>query len=207
MNKIIVVGDLHIGYKKTNYKNVHRILDLIEDQKDDIDILILNGDIIDLLRCKYSNIRKNEVYNEAFLHLKNVTETVKTIYIIGNHCILAPEIVGDDLNVEYRNSFIHDNILFMHGHQFSKIQINCLLAFFTKHLSFIGQYVNDGSARVSKRLQKRIDKFSQENFYEYIVLSHYHVPHVFRNTIYCGDVTQSPSFIEITKNSIKIKRI
>lgn len=207
MNKIIVIGDLHIGYKKTNYENVHRILNNIEDQKDDIDILFLNGDIIDLLRCKYSIIRKNEIYNKAFLHLKKVTELLEVVYLSGNHDILAPEIIGDDLNVEYHSSFIYDNILFMHGHQFSKIQINCVLAFITKHLSFIGQYVNDGSARISKRLQNRIDEFARANFYEYIILSHTHTPYIFRNIVFVGDVTQNPSFIEITDEKIKIKRI
>ena len=207
MKKIIVIGDLHIGYKKTNYNNVHRILDRIEDQKDDIDILILNGDIIDLLRCKYSNIMENEVYNKAFLHLKKVTEMLKTIYITGNHCIMAPDIVGSDLNVEYCESFIYDNILFIHGHQFSKIQIDCVLAFITKHLSFIGQYVNNSSARISKRLQSRIDDFARANFYEHIVISHMHVPHIFRNVVYCGDITQNPTYIEISDEKIKIKKI
>lgn len=207
MKKVVCVADLHIGWNNANYSNIHKILDLIEDQKDNIELLILNGDILDLLRCKYSDIRENKTYNDAFLHLKKVTDIVETKYIFGNHCVLAPEIVGDDLNVTYHDSFIHDNILYMHGHQFSRIQVYFLLAFITKHLNFIGRHINYGSAYISKRLQNKIDEFARANFYEYIVLAHYHVPHVFRNVVYCGDVTQNPSYIVVSNDSIKIKKI
>ena len=207
MSKVICCADFHIGWKNANYRNVHKILDLVEEQKDDIELLVLNGDIIDLLRCKYSEIRKNKTYNDAFLHLKRVTEIVETKYVCGNHCILAPQIVGDDLNVDYCESYIHDNILFIHGHQFSYVQIYSVLAFITRHLNFIGKHINCGSAYISKSFHNKVDEFARANFYEYVILAHNHVPHVFRNVVYCGDMTQNPSFVEINENNIKIKKV
>lgn len=207
VKKVVCIGDLHIGWKNACYNKIHKMLDLIEKNKDEIDVLILNGDIVDLLRCKYEDIKKNETYNNAFEHLQEVTNVIQTEYCVGNHDILAPEIVGKDLNTRYHESFIYDNIIFMHGHQFCNIQMKCILAFITKHLSFIGKRINYGSARISVKLQKKIDKFARENFYEFVVVSHTHVPYVLRNVLYCGDMTQNPSYIVIDKNSIKIKKI
>jgi len=207
MKKVICIGDLHIGWKNADYDAIHRMLDRIEENKDEIDVLVLNGDIVDLIRCRYKDIRKNEIYNDAFEHLQKVTNMIRTEYCIGNHCLLAPEIIGKDLNVEYHESFIHDNIIFMHGHQFCKIQMKCVLAFIIKHLNFIGKRFDYGSAYISAALHKKIYEFARANFYEFVVVSHTHVPYIFRNVIYCGDMTQNPSYIEISENKIKIKKI
>jgi len=208
LKKVVCVADFHIGFKSANYDNIHAILDRIEEQKDDIEILVLNGDIIDLWRCQYKKIRENPIYNDAFEHLQKVTNIVsRTIFIAGNHDTLAHEIINDDLNVEYKRMFIHENICYIHGDQFSPIQIESFFALITKRFSFIGKHVNYGSAYISKRMQKRVDDFTRANFYEYVILAHNHVPHIFRNVVYCGDTTQNPSYVEVSEGCIKIKKM
>jgi UDP-2,3-diacylglucosamine pyrophosphatase LpxH len=200
---IIVCGDWHIGFKKANYVAIDHILDVIEESHEDIEMLILNGDTVDTWRAKYDDIKKNE----TFKHLQRVTKNVRTIFILGNHDYTADDVIGDDLNVEYKRVFVHDNICYLHGDQFSYVQIESLFAFITRKMNFLSRWINSAPAKttIPKAILKRINKFSENNFFEHIIVSHYHCPYIFKTLIFTGDAINYPSYLEVTEDSIKMK--
>ncbi len=76
---ILVVSDLHLGYKKSNHEDFLNFLEEYENV--DIDHLILLGDILDFWRCKSSKIfTKNDEILSKLSDLSN-----KIHYIAGNH--------------------------------------------------------------------------------------------------------------------------
>jgi UDP-2,3-diacylglucosamine pyrophosphatase LpxH len=76
---ILVVSDLHLGYKKSNHEDFLNFLNEYENVK--IDHLILLGDIFDFWRCRSKKIITE---NEEILS-KLSTLTHKIHYIAGNH--------------------------------------------------------------------------------------------------------------------------
>ena len=210
MKKVVVIADLHIGFKKSDYDAIHRTLNLIEKQKDEIELLILNGDSVDLWRCPYKKIRKNPIYNNAFEHLQRVANIVRTVYVRGNHDALAHKIIGNDLNVEYKRIFIHENICYLHGDQFVVMQVESLFAFITNRCNFISKHISNLFERsnISNKFVKRVEKFKNDNFFSYVVVAHNHLPAIYNNEIvFCGDALHYPSYVEISEGCIKIKKI
>lgn len=209
MRKIICVADWHIGYKNTDYDAIRRALDLIEKNHKEIDMLILNGDSVDLWRCPYKKIRETPVYNEVFEHLQRVTNLLKTIYIRGNHDYMADKIIGDDLNVEYKRVFVHENVCYLHGDQFAFMQIESLFAFITRRCNFISKHVNRIVCRsnISNVFVKKIEKFQTDNFFEHVVVAHTHIPAIYKGIVFCGSAIGHLSYIEISDEKIKIKKI
>ena len=205
MKKIIVLADTHIGFAQTNHGSIDRALDIVEEEKDNIELLILNGDIIDLWRCKYEDIK----VNETFKHLQNVTKIVKTIYVRGNHDYVAHKMIGDDLNVDYTRMFVHNNICYIHGDRFSMFQIESFFALITKRFNFISKLVDKNilSSNISSGFVKRIEKFKVENFFEHVIVAHSHIPGIYKGIIFCGSAFDHMSYIEVTAEKIKIKKI
>lgn len=209
MKKIICVADWHIGYKKSNYDAIHRSLDYIEENRSEIKMLILNGDCIDLWRCPYKKIRETPVYNEAFERLQTIANRMKVIYIRGNHDYMADKIIGDDLNVEYKRMFIHENVCYLHGDQFVFMQIESLFAFVTRRCNFISRHVNNifTKSNIPNSFVKKIEKFQTDNFFEHVVVAHTHIHAIYKGIVFCGSAIEHLSYIEISDEKIKIKKI
>lgn len=209
MRKIIVVADWHVGWKRAEYDAIHRALDLIEENHEEIDMLILNGDTFDLWRCSYEKIRNTPIYNDVFEHLQKVTNIVRTIYIKGNHDYIANKIIGDDLNVEYTRLFIHNNVCYIHGDRFSTFQIESLFALVTKQLHFLSRLVDRTfvKSKISSGFIKRIEKFQSDNFFEHVIVAHNHIPAIYKGIVFCGSAINHMSYIEVTDEKIKIKKI
>lgn len=205
MKKIIVLADTHIGFAQTNHASIDRALDTLEEEKDDIELLILNGDIVDLWRCKYKDMKNNK----TFAHLQKVTNLIKTIYVEGNHDYVAHKIIGDDLNVYYTRMFVHNNICYIHGDRFSMFQIEAFFAMITKRFNFIGRLVDKNflSGNISNSFVRRIEKFKSDNFFEHVIVAHNHVPGIYRGIVFCGSAFDHMSYIEVTDEKIKIKKI
>lgn len=206
---IVCIADLHIGYKNTNYNAIHNMLDLIEENHEKIEMLVLNGDCIDLWRCNYKKLRKTPIYNDAFEHLQKVTNLIKTVYVRGNHDYVAHKIIGDDLNVDYTRMFVHNNICYIHGDRFSMFQIEAFFALITKRFNFIGRHVDKNflSGNISNSFVRRIEKFKSDNFFEHVIVAHNHVPGIYRGIVFCGSAFDHMSYIEVTDEKIKIKKI
>lgn len=205
MKKIIVLADTHIGLAQTNYTSIDRALSVLEEEKDNIELLILNGDIVDLWRCKYEDLKNNE----TFKHLQEVTKLIKTIYIRGNHDYVAHKIIGKDLNVSYTRMFVHNNICYIHGDRFSTFQIESLFALITKRFNFISKLIDENilSSNISSGFVKRIEKFKVENFFEHVIVAHSHIPGIYKGIVFCGSAFNHMSYIEVTDEKIKIKKI
>ena len=204
---IIVAADWHIGFTNyVDYNSINNILDVVEHNKDQLDYFILNGDTVDLWRSKYSDIAKNPV----FIRLQKIVTEVPTIYIRGNHDYLADSIIGSDLDVQYRRIFIHDNICYLHGDQFSFLQIESFFAIVTRKFRYlidlVSRCVNTAPIHrsVPKSILKRVDQFTRSNFFEKVIISHYHCPMVFDNAIFTGDSINYPSYLVIRDESIQM---
>ena len=206
---IIVVSDWHIGWKRAGYNSICRALDLIEENCKEIDILILNGDIFDLWRCSYKKIRSTPVYNDVFERLQKIANTTRTVYIRGNHDFGADKIIGNDLNVEYTRMFVNSNICYIHGDRFSTFQIESLFALITKRLHFISKLIDRTCMipNISKGFIRRIEKFKTDNFFEHVIVAHNHISWIYKGIVFCGDSMHCPSYIEITDEKIKIKKV
>ena len=209
MNKIVVVSDWHIGWKRAGYDSIRRALDLIEENYKEIDILILNGDIFDLWRCSYKKTRSTPIYNDIFERLQRITNTIRTVYIRGNHDYGADKIIGDDLNVEYTRMFVNNNICYIHEDRFSTLQIESFSALITKRFHFISKFVDRTCIRpnISANFVKRIEKFKTDNFFEHVIVAHNHISWIYKGIVFCGDSVHYPSYIEVTDEKIKIKKI
>jgi UDP-2,3-diacylglucosamine pyrophosphatase LpxH len=80
---IIVVSDVHLGYAKSNASAFYRFLDQC-DKLNDLDHLILLGDILDFWRKKDANIIEDGLYANILNRLSDM-ESKKIRYVIGNH--------------------------------------------------------------------------------------------------------------------------
>lgn len=77
--KIIEFSDSHLGKEQSNKSNMGRLLDMVAREKPDL--LIGNGDIVDLWRAKEEEIEKNPLVRR----LKELSGKMETVFIVGNH--------------------------------------------------------------------------------------------------------------------------
>lgn len=84
MAKIVVTSDQHLGYEKSNVKDFINFLDYIY-KRDDIEALILLGDLIDMWRRDASGLflEFSDIVKQL-LNLKD-SKNVRTYIIAGNH--------------------------------------------------------------------------------------------------------------------------
>jgi len=76
---IVIISDIHLGYEKCNTENFKRFIDFLTTQE--IDHLVLLGDILDFWRRSANNVVKE---NEEILDtLANID--AEKHYVVGNH--------------------------------------------------------------------------------------------------------------------------
>ena len=78
-NKITIISDLHLGLNNSKPKNILNFLNNIETE-----VLILNGDIIDIDAINRGHKWKNK-HNKVIIKLLDMSKKTKIIYIRGNH--------------------------------------------------------------------------------------------------------------------------
>ena len=79
MYKVTIISDLHLGMNNSNPKNILNFLNTLETE-----MLILNGDIIDIDAIKRGHKWKNK-HNKVVIKLLEMSKKIKIIYIRGNH--------------------------------------------------------------------------------------------------------------------------
>lgn len=79
MYKVTIISDLHLGMNNSNPKNILNFLNTLETE-----MLILNGDIIDIDAMKRGHKWKNK-HNKVIIKLLEMSKKIKIIYIRGNH--------------------------------------------------------------------------------------------------------------------------
>ena len=114
MYKITVISDLHLGLNNSNPKNILNFLNTLETE-----MLILNGDIIDIDAIKRGHKWKNK-YNKVIIKLLEMSKKIKIIYIRGNHDNDIKNLFNLKIsNIEFVDEFYIDTnvkkYLVMHG--------------------------------------------------------------------------------------------
>lgn len=88
IEKVLVVSDLHIPYHRDD------ILDIVKKHKDEISMIIFNGDILDCKPIsKFVELGRGSLSDEmAICHsilkqIDDMTPNIKKVMILGNHCM------------------------------------------------------------------------------------------------------------------------
>ena len=123
--KILVVGDLHLGYEEVlnqagifltrkMFEESIKYFDLIFDKIGKIDYIILLGDV----KHNFGNILKqerNEVLGIFDYLSTKLNKDGRLIITKGNHDNILEPIVKKRESVEIRDYFILDSFVFLHG--------------------------------------------------------------------------------------------
>jgi len=115
--KIVIMSDLHLGMNNSKPKSILNFLNSIQT-----DLLILNGDIIDIDAIKRGSKWKNK-HTKVLLKILDLSKTTKVIYIRGNHDDDVKHFYEAKIgNIEIKNEHtINDDdkkYLVLHGDQF-----------------------------------------------------------------------------------------
>jgi UDP-2,3-diacylglucosamine pyrophosphatase LpxH len=113
-NKVIVISDLHLGMKDSSPKKILKFLNSIS-----CELLILNGDIIDIDAIKRGSKWKNK-HTKVVLKLIEMSKEMDIIYVRGNHDDDIKELYGfiiGNIKIvdEYILNVFNKNYLIFHG--------------------------------------------------------------------------------------------
>ncbi|MCK4396316.1 UDP-2,3-diacylglucosamine diphosphatase [candidate division WOR-3 bacterium] len=116
--KCIVVSDVHLG---TEYSSKDKFIDFIDDLEDDVERLVLLGDIFDFWRRDPVGVLLENI--DIVHKLLSLEPRINVFFVVGNHdfhLIKFPESyfglkfgLNYDLSLEYGKTKYH----FIHGHQ------------------------------------------------------------------------------------------
>jgi UDP-2,3-diacylglucosamine pyrophosphatase LpxH len=102
--KVVIMSDLHLGMNDSNPQKILNFLDSIHT-----DLLILNGDIIDIDAMKRGSKWKNK-HTKVIMKLLDMSRKTEIIYIKGNHDSDLDEISGFELgNIKFLDEYIYTN--------------------------------------------------------------------------------------------------
>ena len=108
--KAIIASDLHLGTKDSQAKEFIEFL-----EQHPTDLLILNGDIIDVWALNRGAKWKKQ-HTKAVAALLKLSNKTKIIWIRGNHDEFLSEFIGSHFgNIEIRENYILDNYFVFHG--------------------------------------------------------------------------------------------
>jgi UDP-2,3-diacylglucosamine pyrophosphatase LpxH len=139
--KVVIMSDLHLGMKDSSPKKIFEFLDSIHT-----DLLILNGDIIDMDALKRGSKWKNK-HTKVIMKLLDMSRDTDIIYIRGNHDSDLEDVYGYKFgNIKFMDEYIynHDDkkMLIFHG---DKIDVTVKYKF----LSQIGSIGYDLALRLN----------------------------------------------------------
>jgi UDP-2,3-diacylglucosamine pyrophosphatase LpxH len=139
--KVVIMSDLHLGMKDSSPKKILEFLDSIHT-----DLLILNGDIIDMDALKRGSKWRNK-HTKVIMKLLDMSRDTNIIYIRGNHDSDLEDVYGYKFgNIKFMDEYIynHDNkkMLIFHG---DKIDVTVKYKF----LSQIGSIGYDLALRLN----------------------------------------------------------
>lgn len=120
--KRMFISDLHIGYHLSKYK-----LAIATINMENPDELYIIGDIIDLWRDNYYNIRNN--FPDFFEWIRNLSTSKKVYWIIGNHDMMVPKYENTYTNINFSSTIdIELNndkwVRIRHGHEYDGFIMN-----------------------------------------------------------------------------------
>lgn len=206
--KIYCASDLHIGYEKANYKKIEEFFNIVKEEKPSE--LILCGDVFDLWRCPFDNIKKD--YRSTYRALISVSKEVPTTVIWGNHDYKLWKKVR--LPIRVTDDFVSNNVYFCHGWRFDLNQrlghilygwllneFPSLYQSFFKKPSEIKMNEMEYTA-LSKKVHESAKTFIEKQGLSYLVMGHTHDPVADGKLFDCGDMIDSLSYVVIDNHRV-----
>jgi UDP-2,3-diacylglucosamine pyrophosphatase LpxH len=134
---VVILSDLHLGMSDSKPKKILKFLESIKTN-----ILILNGDIVDIDALKRGGKWKNN-HTNVVMKILEMSKNTEVIYIRGNHDDDIKELYGSHvMNIKFADEYIlHRNgkkYLIFHG---DKIDITTNWKFLT-HIGSVGYDVS-----------------------------------------------------------------
>ena len=215
MKKIIACSDLHIPF-------TNRYFVTFANYACEADIVVFNGDILDLVRCNVKEIKNSKTGRELLSALKKVTLKTKTIFINGNHDPNLGNNLTELLGIEVESapSYRIGRTAFTHGYQLDPLCKHLNWGFFTKILPWFFNPPSGWKIRNREKWKEKIGPiytraltFLEENpWCTLLVIGHTHYPslHALETgqiLADCGDWVDSRSWIEIKKGKAEIKTL
>ena len=214
--KRLVVSDVHIGSKYYKAEAFTELLQTIE-----YDQLILNGDIIDLIKAPVFTKRALKLF-------KSIDSSKEIIYIIGNHDRAFSGFVGESLmGVKFveRYEFTENQRTFRieHGDSYDKDWIR--YGFWIKFVSILQDalehYFNVDltswllNRKIKKRKLKRIWELLDLNTdVDVLITGHTHIPEAviwvneneqIKTYVNCGDWISHSTYVIIDDGTVRLK--
>ena len=212
----LIISDIHIGSKYYKADQVKALL-----QSTEYDQLILNGDIIDLIKVP--------IFTDRALSLfKAIDPSKEIIYVVGNHDISFTGFIGNSIgSVKFVESYEFEEkgrtFRVQHGDTYDKGWIKD--SFWIKLVSLvqgsIESYFNVDltswyiSRKIKKRKLKRIwDILDANSDVDVIILGHTHIPEAviwvnekeqIKTYINCGDWVSHTSYVIIDDGVARLK--
>lgn len=149
--EVVIMSDLHLGMKDSSPKKILEFLNSIHT-----DLLILNGDIVDIDAMKRGSKWKNK-HTKVVMKILDMSRHTEVIYVRGNHDNDLEELFGFELgNIRFVEDYIYNQkvwsgfgdeysckkFLIFHG---DKIDVTVKYKF----LSYIGSVGYDIALRVN----------------------------------------------------------
>ena len=212
----LIISDIHIGSKFYKAEQVKELIESI-----DYDQLILNGDILDLIKVP--------IFTDRALSLfKAIDPSKEIIYVVGNHDLSFRGFIGESMGpVKFVNSyeFSENDRTFReeHGDTYDKGWIRD--SFWIKLISLIQNSLENYfdvdltswyiSRKIKKRKLKRIwDLLDANSDVDVIILGHTHIPEAviwvnekeeIKTYINCGDWVSHTSYVMIDNGVARLK--
>jgi len=223
MSKVLAFSDNHIFYEHSNYPAMNDFFDYIKLHTHDYDEVVMVGDIIELWRHNYGEAMKEPVFNETFYKLQSLTDDfvdagIKPVFILGNHDYMAKEVIGNDLNVDYKHSFIIDDNLYQHGWTFDFVQSFTMFGnvvtpsvygLITEYMPAMYQQFCRKPSEIPTEemgvnmswidsIYLKATEFVNMINVNKVIMGHTHNPTIEGAVVDCGDFVDSLSWVEIT---------
>lgn len=164
--KVVIISDLHLGMKDSSPKKILEFLNSIET-----DLLILNGDIIDVDALKRGSKWKNK-HTKVVMKILDMSRHCDVVYVRGNHDNDLEDIFEFQLgNIKFVEDFMYHHqvwsgegdtfeykkFLIFHGDK-----IDATVKY--KFLSYIGSVGYDIALRVNTIYNKFRNKMGKPYF-------------------------------------------
>jgi len=218
--KYTIVSDWHIGSEVCQRDKILQLLKTM-----DTEVLILNGDIIDIDHVKRLAKKDWKILGQ----LRKLSKHTRVIYLPGNHDFSVYELISELLGLEHYQSFDFElcgqRYHITHGHLFDSFitkhwlltEIASGLYYWIQRISTKAQLLARNLKQRSKRfincceeLKYRATKYAEHHNYDYIIIGHTHSPELLPGQRYIntGCFTEiACSYLEITtdgKHNLRI---
>lgn len=214
-NHILILSDLHLGSPNCRADSILKVL-----SKEDFNILILNGDIIDSDRLG----RLKKSHWKVLSKLRKLSKGKRILYIKGNHDYEISETISELLGLELLDNVLithkHRKYYFTHGAEFDLFitkkpiltEIACFLYYNLQKLDWtrgkLSNFVKYSAKNYLKNaiaLRDSAIQYAKKHDYDFICVGHSHRPECHDNFLNTGSFTEESCTYGIITEDAEIK--